>query len=449
MIPLAPLAVAAALTVTARLVGRTDSPARARTRASVGALVALAIAASGFALDQSIETPLLGEHFVLLPPGLLATTHLVVAAIAVIAVAMAPLATHPPATLRRMLDLFAVAAAFVTAQGLAGAFGVVALWTLSAAIVWTELRSRPGTDVTARLFQRYQVPSALLLVVGTLLMVLDVTSAGVACCLIAIAIREATIPLHGWLPELATKAPMGIFVAFIAPQLGVYTHLMRLAGHVPHGVAHGMAAFGAATAVLAAALGLVQSDGRRALAFIVISQTGLIAFGLENESFVARSGALVTWQVLALAMTGFAMTLAALEARRGTLALRSASGSFARTPRMAVALLLLGFASVGLPTTLGFVAEDLLVQGSTEEFPLLGFALIVATALNGMTVMRCFFALFSGSKQHDGERDIVPREAWALTLALVLLFAAGLAPDRLLGLNRSGAAEGAPGVASD
>ncbi|MEZ6037891.1 MAG: proton-conducting transporter membrane subunit [Planctomycetota bacterium] len=99
------------------------------------------------------------------------------------------------------------------------------------------------------------------------------------------------------------------------------------------------------------------------------------------------------------------MTLAALEARRGPLSLREAGGSFARTPRMAVAFLFLGFASVALPLTLGFVAEDLLVQGSVDEYPQVGFAVIVATALNGMSVMRCF-TLFSGTRRHRGEHDL-------------------------------------------
>jgi NADH-quinone oxidoreductase subunit M len=92
---------------------------------------------------------------------------------------------------------------------------------------------------------------------------------------------------------------------------------------------------------------------------------------------------------------------------------------------------------VGLPLTLGFVAEDLLVQGSVQEFPALGFALIVATALNGVSVMRAFFTLFSGSSKHIGECDLTPRESGVITLVMALLLLTGLFPGfTVRGLQR-------------
>ncbi|MGB8329719.1 MAG: hypothetical protein WCE62_06295, partial [Polyangiales bacterium] len=78
--------------------------------------------------------------------------------------------------------------------------------------------------------------------------------------------------------------------------------------------------------------------------------------------------------------------------------------------------------------TLGFVAEDLLVQGAVEEFPLLAFALILATALNGVSVIRAFFTLFSGSAKHIGESDLTRRETGALTVLMATLLLAGLFP---------------------
>jgi NADH-quinone oxidoreductase subunit M len=129
------------------------------------------------------------------------------------------------------------------------------------------------------------------------------------------------------------------------------------------------------------------------------------------------------------------MTIAALEARRGPLSLQEHGGSFARTPRMAVAFLFLGFSSVALPLTLGFVAEDLLVQGSIDEFPQIGLAVICATALNGVNVMRCFFVLFSGTRRHIGEHDLTRREAGALTTVMGILLLGGLAPRVFLGAS--------------
>lgn len=343
------------------------------------------------------------------------------------AIALSPISETRPRTFRRILLLISVALLFLAVRQ---PIGLAVLWSASALITWLELKDLRQPPRIAKLFAIYHLPSAVAFGLGAILLIQDHAAAGLVLLLVGVGIREAVIPLHSWFPPFVQYAPMGLVVAFFAPQLGVYAHLELLRGELPQQLAHIVAALGAVTAVVAAALGLAQTNAKRALAFLVMSQTGLVAFGLDTSSPVAQIGALLTWQVIGVATTGFAMTLAALEARRGNLSLRAPAGSFTRTPRMAVAFLFMGFASVGLPLTLGFVAEDLLVQGSVEEFPVLAFALIIATALNGVSVMRAFFMLFSGSAEHIGERDLTRREAGALTVVMATLLATGLFPAR-------------------
>ncbi|MGB8329467.1 MAG: proton-conducting transporter membrane subunit, partial [Polyangiales bacterium] len=261
------------------------------------------------------------------------------------AIVLSPISGARPKTFARILLLIAVALVFLVIRH---PIGLALLWSASALIVWLELRELRGPEKIARLFAIYHVPSVVALGVGAVLVSRGEPTAGLVFLLISIAIREAVIPLHSWFPPFVQVAPMGLVVAFFAPQLGVYAHLELLRGELPHQLSHGVATLGAVTAVVAAALGIAQTDARRALAFLVMSQTGLVAFGLDTSSPVAQVGALLTWQVLGLATAGFAMTLASLEARRGNLSMHVPSGSFTRTPRMAVAFLFMGFASVGL-----------------------------------------------------------------------------------------------------
>lgn len=341
------------------------------------------------------------------------------------AVSLSPIGQTRPSTFRRILLLIAIALLFLAVRH---PLGLAVLWASSSLVTWLELQEIKAPLRIAKLFRIYHLPSSIAFGLGAVLLVQNHAAAGVTLVLIGIGIREAVIPLQSWFPPFVQYAPMGLVVAFFAPQLGVYAHLELLQGDLPHELAHGVASLGAITGVVGAALGIAQTNARRALAFLVMSQTGLVAFGLDTRSSIAQVGALLTWQVISVATAGFAMTLASLQARRGHLSLRAPVGSFTQTPRMAVAFLFLGFASVGLPLTLGFVAEDLLVQGSVEEFPVLAFALIVATALNGISVMRAFFMLFSGSAKHIGERDLTRREAAALTLVMAMLLITGLFP---------------------
>ena len=341
------------------------------------------------------------------------------------AIVLSPISGTRPRTFARILLLITIALLFLAIRH---PLGLAVLWGASAAITWLELKELRRPLNIARIFAIYHAPSVVAVGLGAVLLTSGHTAPGLVLLLVGIAVREAIVPLHSWFPPFVQYAPMGLVVAFFAPQLGVYAHLELVSGELPHQISHAVAALGAITALVAAALGVAQTNARRALAFLVMSQTGLVAFGLDTASPVAQIGALLTWQVIGVATAGFAMTLASLEARRGKLSLRTPAGSFTRTPRMAVAFLFMGFASVGLPLTLGFVAEDLLVQGSVEEFPLLAFTLIVATALNGVSVMRAFFMLFSGSSKHIGERDLTKRETGALTLVMATLLITGLFP---------------------
>jgi len=69
-------------------------------------------------------------------------------------------------------------------------------------------------------------------------------------------------------------------------------------------------------------------------------------------------------------------------------------------PAYYAAQVLFAFASVGLPTTLGFIGEDLLVHGVLETFAWIGTGVVLVTALNGVTAYRLFARLFLGL-DHD------------------------------------------------
>lgn len=396
-----------ALVVGAIVAFRTGDPSLARRRALAGAVIAL--------IAALIERLIIG--------GTASSLAVVTTLIAVLAISMTPVVATSGRTFARISMIIAVALLFSRSQSPSIMCG---LWAASAALVWWELHER-GHVQCARLFLFHHIPSFLFFALGTALLARGSAEYAAVFISVAIVIREALLPLHGWFPKFVSRAPMGVVVAFVGPQLGIYAHL-TLFPNGPTGLTMTLAALGAFTAVIAAALGLVQSEGKRALAFLLMSQTGLVTFGLESHSGVAHQGALLSWQVLALSASGFALVLAALGARGSRLSIVRPSGHFDSTPRMAVAFLLLGFASVGLPLTLGFVSEDLLVQGAVAEFPILALTLVVATALNGMSVMRCFFALFTGSRRSVGLRDLNRREWVAVSLLLAVLLTGGIVP---------------------
>src|SRR4029079_12690874 len=102
------------------------------------------------------------------------------------------------------------------------------------------------------------------------------------------------------------------------------------------------------------------------------------------------------WISAGLAFAGLARCVLVLEARRGRLALTTNHGGYGRMPLLAITFLAMGLACTGFPGTLGFVGQELLVDGAVEAFPVMGFAVVIASALTGLAVLRMYFSLFCG-----------------------------------------------------
>jgi NADH-quinone oxidoreductase subunit M len=234
--------------------------------------------------------------------------------------------------------------------------------------------------------------------------------------------------------------------------MGAWVAVKVLAPAAPPAVLEAISLASLATAVYGAALALVQEDARRAFAWLFLSQSALILVGLESQASVARAGGLSAWISSGLALTGFGMTIAALEARRGPLSLRRFAGGFERKPLLAGSFLVLGLASIGFPGTLGFVGLEALAHGVVSDFPYLGFAVLVAAMLNGVAVVRTYFVLFCGRLEPGRvSQPLHLREQVGFVALAAVLIIGGLFPgpfvrsrSRAVESIRPGAMETAP-----
>jgi NADH-quinone oxidoreductase subunit M len=187
-------------------------------------------------------------------------------------------------------------------------------------------------------------------------------------------------------------------------------------------------------------MALTERSPRRLLGLLSISQMSFLLAGLESSNEAGVNGAMVYLVVLSLATAVLFIVLRLLEVRlTGPLVLDRFHGLGGRTPRLAVFFLLSALALVGLPGTLGFVAEDLLFHGTLESHPELGLILPLATALNAVSLLRMFSHLFFGRRTLHVPvvADARPAERLALTLATLFTVVLGLQPELLLGLTRA------------
>jgi NADH-quinone oxidoreductase subunit M len=222
------------------------------------------------------------------------------------------------------------------------------------------------------------------------------------------------------------------------PQVASYTAVRLLIGHVDHpeGVAAELVVLSQmalVTATYGAALSLVQRDLRSLIGMLAMSQSAMVLAGLAGTLPMELNGAFCVWVSSGLALTGIGLVSWALESRAGPIRLDTPQGRFWDAPALAAFFLLFGLAGIGLPGTLSFVADDLIVSGSLDEQLHAGMLVILATVLSGIAMMRGWFHVFGGPGDPDGTRHaILSRERVALTALLAALFVLGLWPDPLV-----------------
>jgi NADH-quinone oxidoreductase subunit M len=266
---------------------------------------------------------------------------------------------------------------------------------------------------------------------------------GVGAWLIVLAalIRKGIFPFHAWVPEVFDQGRLGPAVLFSAPQIGTYVALMLVVPTATDRMLETIVVLALLTAVYGALLALAQNDARRVCGYLFVSQSALVMAGLGTASGEALTGALVLWLSSGLAFAGLCRCTLVLEARRGRLDLRTYHGGYEHMPVLAASFLLMGLACSGFPGTLGFIGEELLVDGAIEMFPTLGYGVILAGALTGLGVLRMYFSLFCGSRDMSPRMRILPREAWTFSALTALLVIAGIAPGPIVTSRRKAGEE--------
>jgi NADH-quinone oxidoreductase subunit M len=318
------------------------------------------------------------------------------------------------------------------------------LLVLSIASVWTFL-SALGDPVhrhQRRVVGAYLGFSTVLLAVGVALLVSGAVEntvlETVAMWLIVIAalVRKGIVPFHAWVPEVFDRGRLGPAILFNAPQVGAYITLVLIVPRASPEMLRTIALLALGTAVYGAALALVQRSARRACGYLFMSQSALVMAGLDCTSVTALAGGLLVWLSAGLAFAGLARCVLVLEARRGRLDLTTYHGGYDRMPLLAITFLAMGLACTGFPGTLGFVGQELLVDGAVDIFPVMGFAVVIASALTGLAVLRMYFSLFCGRREPLADPTLGlglrPREAWTFVALVAALIGLGLVPQPLV-----------------
>jgi len=265
---------------------------------------------------------------------------------------------------------------------------------------------------------------------------------------IAVIFRKGICPAHAWVADAADGGPLiptalllnGHFGALLVARL-----IVPLFPNATRNLFPVLSYLALATAMYVAIRALTENSPRRLLAFLSLSQSACILAGLESRTAEGMTGALVHWFVVTASTMGLFGILRLLEVRFGeNLTASTHLGLAEHAPRLAVFFVIFALALVGLPGTLSFCSQDLLIHGTLASHPQTGLLLPVAIAMNAVSVFRLFTRLFLGKRRTGFTvmADALPRERWILTAGALFVILGGLFPNAIVA-RRSAEAESA------
>lgn len=270
--------------------------------------------------------------------------------------------------------------------------------------------------------------------------------------LIAFAIKVPMWPLHTWLPDAHTEAPVGgsVVLAALMLKLGGYGFLRFSLPIVPDASRHLdwlMIALSLIAIVYIGFIAISQKDMKKLIAYSSVAHMGFVTLGSFmlfiivrrsgniHDAFLGLEGAMT--QMISHAFGSGAMFLAfgVIYKQLHTRYIKDFGGIAKKMPYFAAFFMVFALSNVGLPGTSGFVGEFMVLLSTFKvSFWVTFFAastLVIAPAYTLWMYKRVFYGPITNPAVSE-LKDIGAVDTLIFVLLTAVIFWIGLYPNALL-----------------
>ncbi len=249
--------------------------------------------------------------------------------------------------------------------------------------------------------------------------------------------KSAQIPLYTWLPD-AMEGPTPVSALIHAATMvtaGVYMTARSMPLFTEAGSALlVVAVIGAASAVVAATIALVQTDIKRVMAYSTVSQLGYMFLGVGVGAPIAAMFHLATHAFFkALLFLGSGSVIHALGGEQD---MRKMGGLKAKLPVTYSTMLIGGLALAAIPPLAGFWSKDEILGAAFERGGTYQWFWVVGLATGGLTAfytMRMLWLTFHGASREHQLFEHAHESPRVMTWPLIALAAGAALAGVLLG----------------
>ena len=264
----------------------------------------------------------------------------------------------------------------------------------------------------------------------------------------AFAIKMPIWPLHTWQPDTYEQSPTAVtmILSGVMVKMGVLGMIRWLMPVLPMtfysrgDTFTGLAVTGM---IYASLLAIQQDDLKRLVAYSSIAHVGLMCASLFAETASGIQGVMIQMFNHGINIIGLWIVVELIERQFGTRKISELGGLAQRSPAMAILLVIVALANIGLPLTNGFIGEFLMFNGIFSSsvtkyyivFTVLAASTIILAAVYMLNMIRKVFYGDTNALTAEGYA-LKLNEKMALAIIVVLVLAIGIYPKLFLNITK-------------
>ncbi len=254
------------------------------------------------------------------------------------------------------------------------------------------------------------------------------------------AIKVPMFPFHTWLPYAHGQAPTigSVILAAVLLKMGTYGFVRFSLPMFPDAsvmMITPIAVLSIIMIIYTAMVAYAQKDIKQVIAYSSVSHMGIIMLGIFAMNAEGIGGSVFQMLSHGIVSGALFMLVGVIYDRRHTKLMSEFGGLASVMPKYAVIFGIMLMAAVGLPLTIGFVGEFLVLLGFYQVSPIMTILAGTSIIIGAIYMLAVYKKSFFGPVTNEANKtlkDLDSRETWSLVPLVVIVIWLGIYPKPVL-----------------